>query len=108
MWAALQSQQEVSHGLIFLHNRSSRIRTYAWYLRQHDLANIRRCNILTLHPLANDFGVILYGVCIAIAICYAQIYVGVHYPIDIVCGAILGFSIGYFISLRYNKHFGLS
>ena len=73
-----------------------------------DLANIRRCNILTLHPLANDFGVILYGVCIAIAICYAQIYVGVHYPIDIVCGAILGFSIGYFISLRYNKHFGLS
>jgi len=44
----------------------------------------------------------------AALVCYAQIYVGVHYPLDILCGAILGFSIGYFISLRYNKHFGLS
>lgn len=32
----------------------------------------------------------------AAIICYAQVYVGVHYPIDIFFGGILGASIGYF------------
>lgn len=31
----------------------------------------------------------------AFAICFAQIYVGVHYPFDILCGALLGSLIGY-------------
>jgi undecaprenyl-diphosphatase len=44
----------------------------------------------------------------AAIISISQVYVGVHYPLDIICGAILGFSIGYFISLRFNKHFVLS
>ena len=26
----------------------------------------------------------------AIVICYAQVYVGVHYPLDVICGSILG------------------
>lgn len=32
----------------------------------------------------------------AISIGFAQIYVGVHYPIDVVCGVLLGLSTSYF------------
>lgn len=39
----------------------------------------------------------------ATTICYAQVYVGVHYPLDVVCGALLGSIIGYLISKIYNK-----
>lgn len=46
----------------------------------------------------------------AIAVCYAQVYVGVHYPSDVIGGAILGFTIGYFcillfrfVRLRFHK-----
>jgi undecaprenyl-diphosphatase len=28
-------------------------------------------------------------------ICYGQVYVGVHYPLDVICGGILGCAIGY-------------
>lgn len=34
----------------------------------------------------------------AFAVSFAQIYVGVHYPIDVICGAILGSLIGYLIA----------
>lgn len=60
----------------------------------------------TLKPTIKNYAYLFY--LWAVLICYAQIYVGVHYPLDIICGAILGFSIGYFISLRFNKQFGLS
>lgn len=40
-------------------------------------------------------------------IAYGQVYVGVHYPLDIVCGAILGSSIGYLVALVFNKKIGL-
>lgn len=30
-------------------------------------------------------------------ISFAQIYVGVHYPVDVLCGALLGSFIGYFV-----------
>lgn len=30
----------------------------------------------------------------AATICFAQVYVGVHYPLDVLCGAILGVCIG--------------
>ncbi len=33
------------------------------------------------------------------SISFAQVYVGVHYPFDVICGGILGFIIGY---LLYN------
>ena len=33
----------------------------------------------------------------AALICYSRIYLGVHYPADLVCGALLGFVIGYII-----------
>lgn len=38
----------------------------------------------------------------------AQVYVGVHYPIDITAGAAIGILIGYLSGRTYNKAFGLS
>jgi membrane-associated phospholipid phosphatase len=40
-------------------------------------------------------------------ISYTQIYVGVHYPLDVICGAILGSAIGYLTATLFNKQFGL-
>ena len=40
-------------------------------------------------------------------ICYAQMYVGVHYPLDILGGTAFGLSIGYFMGKLFNKQFGL-
>lgn len=44
---------------------------------------------------------------LAAAVAYAQVYVGVHYPIDVICGAIIGSCIGYGMSLIFNKKIGL-
>jgi undecaprenyl-diphosphatase len=43
----------------------------------------------------------------AALVCYSQIYVGVHFPLDIVCGAMLGASIGAFTGKIYNRYFQL-
>ena len=42
----------------------------------------------------------------AATICYGQVYVGVHYPVDVFCGAILGCCIGYITGWLYNKKVG--
>jgi membrane-associated phospholipid phosphatase len=42
----------------------------------------------------------------AATICYGQVYVGVHYPVDVLCGALLGSLIGYLMGTFYNKKFG--
>jgi undecaprenyl-diphosphatase len=42
----------------------------------------------------------------ALAICYAQVYVGVHFPLDILGGALLGGSIGYGMTFFFRKQFG--
>lgn len=39
----------------------------------------------------------------AASICYAQIYIGVHYPVDIIGGAVVGLSIGYLTSRVFIK-----
>jgi undecaprenyl-diphosphatase len=44
----------------------------------------------------------------AASICYAQVYVGVHYPIDVTCGAIIGILIGYLTGSLFNKKFVLA
>jgi membrane-associated phospholipid phosphatase len=36
-------------------------------------------------------------------ISFAQVYVGVHYPIDVTCGAIYGALVGWFISWVFRK-----
>ncbi len=43
----------------------------------------------------------------AASICYAQVYVGVHYPLDVAGGAIIGILIGYLPGKWFNKRFSL-
>ena len=38
-------------------------------------------------------------------VCYTRIYLGVHYPSDILCGALLGLVIGRLIYLFFKKYF---
>jgi undecaprenyl-diphosphatase len=43
----------------------------------------------------------------ALAICYAQVYVGVHFPFDIIRGALIGFVFGYLSARSFNKTYDL-
>jgi membrane-associated phospholipid phosphatase len=43
----------------------------------------------------------------AASISYAQVYVGVHYPTDVIGGALFGSIVGYIVALIYNKAIGL-
>ena len=42
------------------------------------------------------------GIIWAALICFAQVYVGVHYPIDVIAGAFLGALIGYLCSKLFT------
>jgi membrane-associated phospholipid phosphatase len=42
------------------------------------------------------------------SICYAQIYVGVHYPADVVGGTLLGVVFGTITAYQFNRYFGIS
>lgn len=44
----------------------------------------------------------------AISVAYAQVYVGVHYPLDVTCGGILGATIGILTGWVYNRYIKLS
>ena len=46
------------------------------------------------------------GFCWTFAIAYAQVYVGVHYPLDVICGALLGLAFGITTGTFFNKRFG--
>ena len=59
---------------------------------------------LTLRHTSNWWGLVFVW---AFAISYAQIYVGVHYPTDIIGGFVLGGVIGFLMSLFFKKNFGL-
>jgi membrane-associated phospholipid phosphatase len=43
----------------------------------------------------------------AFSISFAQVYVGVHYPLDIICGGLIGILIGYLSGKSFNKSYGL-
>lgn len=43
----------------------------------------------------------------AFAIAYAQVYVGVHYPIDVFGGSLIGVFIGWVSSYIFNSRIGL-
>jgi membrane-associated phospholipid phosphatase len=43
----------------------------------------------------------------AVLVSYAQVYVGVHFPLDITCGALLGISIGLLTGRLYNRRYRL-
>lgn len=44
----------------------------------------------------------------AFSISFAQVYVGVHYPLDILCGGLIGILIGYLSGKSFNKTHGLA
>ena len=44
----------------------------------------------------------------AALISYAQVYVGVHYPLDIIAGGLFGFLIGFAAGKLFNKRFGFA
>ena len=44
----------------------------------------------------------------AFLISYAQVYVGVHFPLDVTCGAMIGLILGYAIAKIFNKKIGLT
>lgn len=39
---------------------------------------------------------------------YAQVYVGVHYPLDILGGAVIGVGYGWMLGIFFNKRFGFA
>jgi len=39
----------------------------------------------------------------AASICFAQVYVGVHFPIDVIFGALYGILVGYLFTLLFKK-----
>lgn len=43
----------------------------------------------------------------ALLIAYAQVYVGVHFPLDVICGGALGAAIGLAVSRFFNRRYGL-
>jgi membrane-associated phospholipid phosphatase len=44
----------------------------------------------------------------AATICYGQVYVGVHYPLDVIGGGFVGCLIGYGVANLFNKYYPLS
>jgi undecaprenyl-diphosphatase len=59
---------------------------------------------VTLYPF---FGKWIYLIYLwAFAIIYAQVYVGVHYPFDVLGGAVIGSIIGYFMGKFCNSKTG--
>ena len=59
---------------------------------------------ITLRPILKKWGWLFFVW--AATICYGQVYVGVHYPVDVLCGTVLGCTIGYLTAKFYNKKIG--
>ena len=57
--------------------------------------------VMTLQPLLKNYRY-LFLIWAAI-ISYAQVYVGVHFPLDVFAGAIIGIAVGYLNSKLYCK-----
>ena len=60
---------------------------------------------LTLRPYLKNWSYLFF--IWAATICYGQVYVGVHYPGDIICGAILGCLTGWGIANMFEKNIGM-
>ena len=43
----------------------------------------------------------------ALLIIYAQVYVGVHYPLDVIAGGLVGLLFGYLSAKSFNKNYSL-
>lgn len=58
----------------------------------------------TLYPIMKKWGYIFFVWAASIA--FTQVYVAVHYPFDVVCGAILGIFLGWTIYQLYTRKCG--
>ncbi len=47
---------------------------------------------------------LIWASCIA----YAQVYTGLHFPFDVLCGAIVGLTFGFITGAYFNKRFGIA
>lgn len=61
---------------------------------------------ITTRPLINRGAYLVF--LWAALIGYAQVYVGVHYPLDILGGAVLGLLTGWMTGTFFNKQFGIA
>jgi undecaprenyl-diphosphatase len=61
---------------------------------------------LTSRPLLKYWAYI--GFVWAALIAYAQVYVGVHYPLDVICGALLGVLFGLLTGTVFKKRYGFA
>ena len=61
---------------------------------------------ITLRPLIKNWALLAFFW--AALVCYAQVYVGVHYPFDIAGGAIIGLLSGLMTGKFFNKRFGIA
>jgi membrane-associated phospholipid phosphatase len=61
---------------------------------------------LTMKPVLRRWAAI--GFLWAGLIAYAQVYVGVHYPLDVLAGAILGLIFGTVTGTLFNKRYGFA
>lgn len=59
---------------------------------------------ITMRPLIGKWAAI--GFVWAALVSYAQVYVGVHYPTDILAGSLLGLIFGTFTGRLFNKRYG--
>jgi membrane-associated phospholipid phosphatase len=59
---------------------------------------------ITLRPTVGKW--MWLGFAWAVIVCYAQVYVGVHYPFDTLGGAAIGISFGGLLGTFFNKRFG--
>ena len=60
---------------------------------------------ITLRPVIKNW--VWMGILWAAIICYAQVYVGVHYPFDVLGGAVIGLLFGWLLGRFFNKQFGI-
>ncbi len=60
---------------------------------------------LTLKPYFKKWTILLYVW--AFSISYGQVYIGVHYPLDVIGGGLLGAGIGFLSGDFFNRRIGL-
>lgn len=84
--------QRCSGGYSFVSNHAANHFGLATYL------------VLTLRTVARNW---VFAACLwAAVISFAQVYVGVHYPLDVVAGGLLGFGAGTLTASVYRANFG--
>ena len=60
---------------------------------------------LTLRPVTGKWALLFFVWAFIIA--YTQVYVGVHYPFDVICGGLLGCGIGFALAKLFHNRVGM-